>query len=54
VKLIKRGIDQTFDSKILRLLSWKDLQYKVVGLDIIDIDRLKEITTYRVTFQYSN
>jgi hypothetical protein len=49
IKHIKRGIDQTFDSKILRLLSWKDLQYKVVGVDVIDIERLRELTTYRVS-----
>ena len=48
IKHIKKGIDATFDSKFLRLLSWKDLQYKVVGKDVIDIDRLKELTTYRV------
>ena len=28
-------------------MSWHDLEYKVVGKEIIDIDRLKEITTYR-------
>ena len=31
IKHIKKGIDISFDSKFLRLLSWKDLQYKVVG-----------------------
>lgn len=48
IKAIKKGIDITFDSKYLRLLSWRDLEYKVVGKDIIDIERLKEITAYRV------
>lgn len=32
---------------MLRILSWKDLEYKVVGREKIDIERLKEITTYR-------
>jgi HECT-domain (ubiquitin-transferase) len=31
IKHIKKGIDITFNSHYLRLLSWKDLQYKVVG-----------------------
>ena len=29
------------------MLSWKDLQYKTVGREEIDIDRLKEITQYK-------
>ncbi len=49
IKFIKKGVDITFDSKILRLLSWQDLQYKVVGKEVIDIDRLKELTVYRVS-----
>lgn len=49
IKHIKKGIDITFDSNYLRLLGWKDLQYKVVGEETIDVERLKEITTYRVS-----
>ena len=48
IKHIKKGIDISFDSKFLRLLSWKDLQYKVVGQEKIDIERLKKMTVYRV------
>jgi len=28
-------------------LSWQDLEYKVVGRENIDLDRLKELTVYR-------
>ena len=31
------------------MFTWKDLEYKVVGRENIDIDRLKEITVYRVS-----
>ena len=48
IKAIKKGIDKTFDSSILRLLSWSDLEYKVVGKEVLDMERLKEITIYRV------
>ena len=55
INLIKKGIDITFNSNYLRILHWKDLQYKVVGQEVIDVDRLKEITTYRVSkFAYKS
>ena len=38
----------TFDAGFLRMLSWSDLEYKVVGKEIVDIERLKELTVYRV------
>lgn len=41
------GIDKTFDKKFLRLVSWKYLEYKVVGMNEISLDRLKEISAYR-------
>lgn len=31
------------------MFTWKDLEYKVVGRENIDMDRLKEITVYRVS-----
>ncbi len=48
IKRIKKGISLTFDANFLRMLSWKDLEYKVVGKETLDIERLKEITVYRV------
>ena len=41
------GIDKTFDKKFLRMVNWKYLEYKVVGMNEISISRLKEITQYR-------
>ena len=50
IKAIKKGINQTFQASILRMLSWADLEYKVVGKEILDMERLKEITVYRVKY----
>ena len=47
IKAIKKGIRETFNDKFLRMLSWQDLEYKVVGREVIDVERLKEITAYR-------
>lgn len=49
IKRIRKGISITFDANFLRMLSWKDLEYKVVGKETLDIERLKEITVYRVS-----
>jgi hypothetical protein len=54
IQHIKKGIDISFDSKFLRLLSWKDLQYKVVGQEKIDVERLKKMTVYRVMLSASH
>lgn len=54
IQHIKKGIDISFDSKFLRLLSWKDLQYKVVGQEKIDVERLKKMTVYRVRLSASH
>ena len=48
IKAIKTGVAMTFDAGFLRMLSWSDLEYKVVGKEIVDIERLKELTVYRV------
>jgi E3 ubiquitin-protein ligase HECTD3 len=47
VQALVAGIDKTFDRKILRLINWKYLEYKVVGLNEVSVERLKEITAYR-------
>lgn len=47
IKAIKKGVNITFNAEFLRLLGWQDLEYKVVGKEVLDIDRLKEITVYR-------
>lgn len=52
IKSIKKGIRETFDDNFLRMFSWQDLEYKVVGKEVIDIERLKEISTYRVFLFY--
>ena len=54
IQHIKKCIDISFDSKFLRLLSWKDLQYKVVGQEKIDVERLKKMTVYRVRLSESH
>jgi hypothetical protein len=41
------GIGKTFDKKFMRMVSWNYLEYKVVGLKEISIERLKEITEYK-------
>jgi E3 ubiquitin-protein ligase HERC1 len=40
------GIDKTFDKKFLRMVNWKYLEYRVVGSPVVNITRLKEITSY--------
>lgn len=45
-KAILHGIDVTFKSAYLKMISWQDLEYKVVGEQIIDIDRLKKMANY--------
>ena len=47
VQALVAGIDKTFDRKILRLINWKYLEYKVVGMNEVSVDRLKQITAYR-------
>lgn len=47
IKWVKKGINTTFQASALRVLSWQELEYKVVGKESIDIERLKEITVYR-------
>lgn len=47
VQSLINGIGKTFDRKFLRLVSWKYLEYKVVGMNEISLDRLKEISAYR-------
>lgn len=49
IKAVKRGLNDIFDEKFLKVLSWKDLEYKVVGKEKIEVERLKEITVYRVS-----
>lgn len=41
VQALLEGIDKTFDRRILRLLNWKYLEYKVVGMNEVSVDRLK-------------
>lgn len=36
-----------FRSSYLKMISYKDLELKVVGSELIDIDRLKEMTGYK-------
>lgn len=43
---ILKGFEQTFSTSYLKVLSWQDLELKVVGNEEVDIERLKEITTY--------
>lgn len=43
---ILKGFEQTFSTSYLKVLSWQDLELKVVGNEEIDLERLKEITTY--------
>jgi hypothetical protein len=47
VQALIDGIDKTFDKKFLRMVSWKYLEYRVVGMNEISIERLKELTAYR-------
>jgi E3 ubiquitin-protein ligase HERC2 len=47
VQALLKGIGKTFDQKFLRMVSWKYLEHRVVGLNEISIERLKEITAYR-------
>ena len=52
IRSIKKGIDISFNSTFLKLMCWKDLEFKVVGDEVVDLDRLKEITSYRVIIYY--
>lgn len=45
VKAIRKGIAATFSLSFLRLLSWSELEVKVVGHEVVDIERLKEISS---------
>lgn len=47
VEALVAGIHKTFDMKFLRIMNWKYLEYKVVGINEISVQRLKEITAYR-------
>lgn len=41
------GIKETFDRDFLRIISWQYLEYRVMGLNEISLERLKEISAYR-------
>ena len=47
VDAIVAGIHKTFDMKFLKIMNWKFLEYRVVGLAEVSTERLKEITNYR-------
>lgn len=47
VGAIVAGIQKTFDMKFLKIMNWKFLEYRVVGLAEVSTERLKEITNYR-------
>ena len=44
VESIRKGINVTFTTNFLKLLSAKELETRVVGQKFISIDRLKEIS----------
>lgn len=46
-KAIIEGFDVTFKSSFLKMISWHDLELKIVGNEEIDIDRLKDMTQYK-------
>jgi len=47
IKAIKRGMSMTFSASLLKYMSSTDLERKVVGSEEVDVDRLKEITSYK-------
>jgi hypothetical protein len=43
-KALVKGFDEIFRSSYLKMISWQDLELKIVGNEEIDIERLKEMT----------
>ncbi len=46
-KALVKGFDEIFRSSYLKMISWQDLELKIVGNEEIDIERLKEMTQYK-------
>lgn len=46
-KAIVDGFDAIFKSTYLKMISWQDLEEKVVGSSEVDVARLKEMTQYK-------
>lgn len=47
LKWIKRGIDYTFRESFLIFYSWQELEHKIIGESLFDIEHFKSITDYR-------
>ena len=47
VEALAAGIDKTFDRRFLRMMNWRFLEYKIVGMNEVSVERLKQITSYR-------
>jgi len=47
VEALTAGMDKTFDRRFLRMMNWKFLEYKIVGMNEVSVERLKQITSYR-------
>lgn len=46
IAALVEGIKETFDRDFLRIISWQFLEYRIMGLNEISIERLKEISGY--------
>jgi hypothetical protein len=48
IKAIKRGVTKIVPTSLLRLYSWRELEYKVCGKPTFNVEALKKITRYSV------
>lgn len=44
---IRKGFEMIFPLSVMRILTWKEVEYKVCGSEDVEIERLKKITTYQ-------
>jgi len=46
MKAIRKGFEAIFPTTIMGILTWKEVEYRIIGPTDIDIDHLKKMTRY--------